>query len=94
MNKLLFPTFVIVPPCFVPGFMFTYSLNLLLSPIINEFSSPLYFKSWGGVPIDENGKISLLTPIDVFPTILIGSKKTMMEETYGPTATHTTTITI
>ena len=54
---MLFPIFVIVPPCSVPGFIFTYSLNLLLSPIISEFNSPLNFKSWGGVPIDENGKI-------------------------------------
>ena len=45
------------PPCSVPGFILTYSLNLLLSPMTSEFFSPLYFKSCGGVPIDEKGKI-------------------------------------
>ena len=40
------------PPSCVPGFIFTYSLNLLLSPITKEFFSPLYLRSCGGVPID------------------------------------------
>jgi UDP-N-acetylglucosamine acyltransferase len=39
-NNLFIP-----PPRLVPGFIFTYSLILLSLPIINEFSSPWYFKS-------------------------------------------------
>ena len=62
---------MIVPPSEVPGFTLTYSLILLLSPIIIEFFSPLYLRSWGGVPIDTNGKISLLFPILVLPVIFI-----------------------
>ena len=58
-----------MPPDVVPGLILTYSLNLLLSPIIKEFDSPLYFKSCGSVPIDVNGKISLFFPIEVFPVI-------------------------
>ena len=63
------PIWVIPPPCSVPGFIFTYSLNLLLLPITNEFFSPLYFRSCGGVPIDEKGYIWLFSPIFVLPTI-------------------------
>jgi hypothetical protein len=40
-----------------------------LSPIIIEFFSPLYFKSCGGVPIEQNGYISFFFPILVYPTI-------------------------
>ncbi len=70
MNKLLFPIFVIPPPCSVPGLIFTYSLSLLLLPIIIEFFSPLYFKSCGGVPIEAKGNISFPVPMDVSPIIL------------------------
>ena len=67
----MFPSFVIVPPCAVPGLILTYSLSLLLSPIIIEFFSPLYFKSCGDVPKDTKGNISLFFPILVFPLMLI-----------------------
>ena len=67
----MFPIFVILPPCLVPGLILTYSLNLLLLPITIEFFSPLYFKSCGSVPIETNGKISLPSPIVVFPIIFI-----------------------
>ena len=40
---------MVLPPCSVPGLIFTYSLNLLLSPIIKEFFSPLYLRSHGSV---------------------------------------------
>ena len=67
---MLLPSLVFVPPWVVPGFILTYSLSLLLSPIIIEFFSPLYFKSCGGVPIDTKGKISFFFPIFVFPLML------------------------
>ena len=40
---------------------------MLLSPIINLESSPLYFKSWGIEPIEEKGKNLLFFPISVLP---------------------------
>ena len=58
----------------------------MLLPITNEFFSPLYFKSWGGVPIDEKGYIWLFYPIFVLPIIFMWECKTDLApiSTSGP----------
>ena len=43
---------VLRPPPFVPGLTVTFSLNVLLLPIIKKDFSPLNFKSCGAAPID------------------------------------------
>ena len=45
INKHPLPILVIPPPPLVPGFIVTYSLILLLSPISNLVLSPLNFRS-------------------------------------------------
>ena len=60
---------VLPPPPTVPGFIVTYSLIVLSSPIIKFVSSLLYFKSCGWLPIDENGYIVFPFPIIVLPEI-------------------------
>ena len=62
-------TIVFPPPPFVPGFIVTYSLIILFSPINTLFDSPLNFKSCGIVPILANGKIFVPFPILVFPSM-------------------------
>ena len=49
----LFPWFC--PPPNVPEFIVTYSLIVFLLPIISLVCSPLYFKSYGSLPIEANG---------------------------------------
>ena len=68
--RLLLPIFVIPPPPSVPIFIVTCSLIMLLLPIFNFVSSPLYFKSCGFVPTEAKGKIFVSLPMIVFPVIL------------------------
>ena len=55
INKQLLPIFFFFSPPTVPGLIVTYSLIRLLSPISRLVTSPLYFKSCGSFPIEENG---------------------------------------
>ena len=61
---------VTIPPSLVPGLIVTFSLNILLLPIINLECSPLNFLSCGTSPIEEKGKNLLFFPIFVFPEML------------------------
>ena len=61
---------VFKPPPSVPGLIVTYSLNIFSLPISKYVNSFLYFKSWGAVPIELNGKNLFLVPIFVLPDIL------------------------
>ena len=70
MNKQLLPILVNPPPPFVPGFIVTYSLILLLLPITRFVFSPLNFKSCGSFPIEAKGYMVFFSPIFVFPKIL------------------------
>ena len=69
MNKQLLPIVVFDPPPFVPGFIVTYSLIVLFSPINKIDFSLLNFRSCGWVPILANGKILVPFPIFVKPSI-------------------------
>ena len=62
---------VTLPPPSVPVLTVTCSLILTFLPILKKVFSPLYFKSCGFVPKDENGKISAFDPIEVFPSITL-----------------------
>ena len=46
---------IVFSPSSVALLIVTHSLKVLLSPIITSVEAPLYLRSCGGVPIDENG---------------------------------------
>ena len=54
---------VVLPLLAVPRLMVTVSLMLLLLPISQRVSSPLYFRSCGFVLMLAPGKNSLLSPM-------------------------------
>ena len=85
INKQLFPISVIPPPPDVPGLMVTYSLIVLLSPIIVFELSPVYLRSCG-ILMETNGKNLLFFPIIVFPKTLTWDCMTVLLpiSTLGP----------
>ena len=58
------------PPPTVPRWMVTHSRKTLPRPITRRVRSPRYFRSWGGRPIDANGKICVSSPTVVSPSMI------------------------
>ena len=54
---------IVCPVALVPLFIVTYSLIIVLSPIITFVFSLLYFKSWGSDEIIDPGYILQFLPI-------------------------------
>src|SRR6056297_1735707 len=67
MNSPSSPTRVTPPPPSVPVFMVTCSRMRLRAPISSRVASPRYLRSCGISPMQENGKITVPSPISVAP---------------------------
>jgi|TARA_B100002019_G_scaffold154659_1_gene133326 hypothetical protein len=69
INKTFDPISVL-PKSLVPLLIVTYSLIIVLSPILVNVFSPSYFKSWGTSPMELEWKILQLSPIMVSQAIV------------------------
>ncbi len=87
MKRPWLPTSVTMPPPSVPVFMVTCSRMMLSLPMRSSEGSPLYFRSCGGWPMEENGKIRVRAPTVVRPSITtwLCSSTPSPSDTSGPT---------
>ncbi len=95
MRSTPFPTRVTPPPATVPRFTVTYSRMVHPSPISTRVSSPRYFTSCGGAPIDAKEYTRVPFPIRAWHSMTACAPilHPSPSVTWGPTTAYAPTST-